>query len=268
MENPSTKKILIGVIILIVAAGAVFGFRHFKQVKKNNLPAPVISAEKVRGPESAPIQILDFSDFQCPACRIAAPILEMFMEKYPGKIHLVFKHFPLRSHPWSPVAHQAAECASSQGKFWEFYRKVYENQPVWATLPDPMVSFITYAQEVGVNMDSFAGCMTNSAIAEKIAAEKKEGEALEVGSTPCFFINGKMFAGPSELKIGGEQHIRKILGLPPEPEAQSLLASEPSPQPAAQSLSTSAPEAQPVQSPLASASTTQPAEQPSAPTQA
>ncbi len=218
-KQNSVKSLIVGLIILLVSVGTVLGFRYSKQAQKTKEAVESGSVGKVRGPDVAPIRILDFSDFQCPACRAAAPILESLMAKYPGKIQLVFKHFPLRMHVWSPVAHQSAECAADQGKFWEFYKKLYENQPVWAVLPDPMVSFATYAGEVGLNMDAFTQCMTNPAVAEHIAAEKKQGEGLEVKSTPTFFINGKMFAGPMDLQIGGEEFIRKVLGLPPEPKA-------------------------------------------------
>jgi len=223
MKNQNLiKSFLIGVIILFVGVGSVLGFRYAKQAKKDqDLATPLTKqAGKVKGPDSAPIRILYFSDFQCPACRTAVTILESLAEKYPGKIQLVFKHFPLRMHVWSPAAHQSAECAAEQGKFWDYYKKIYENQPTWAALPDPMVSFATYATEVGLNMSDFTQCMTSSVVAEHIASEKKEGEVLEVKSTPTFFINGKMFAGPMDLQIGGEEFIRKTLSLPPEPKKE------------------------------------------------
>ena len=232
MEKQSTfKKILIGIVILSVGVGTVLGVRYSKQIKKNkNLTgsnSQVVSTEKILGPDSAPIKILDFSDFQCPACGTAVPIVDSLMEKYPGKIQLVFKHFPLRMHVWAPVAHQSAECAAQQGKFWEYYKLIYRNQMVWSALSDPMVSYATYANEVGMNMDAFSQCMVDAKITERITAEKQEGEALEVKSTPTFFINGKMFAGPQELQMGGEELIRKTLGLPPvikdAPQPQSTL---------------------------------------------
>lgn len=228
-RQASVKNVLIGIIVLLVCVGSVLGFRYTKEAQKNKSAVLAVSKGKVMGPDSAPIRVLDFSDFECPACRVAAAALEALMQKYPGKIQLVFKHFPLRMHVWSPVAHQAAECASDQGKFWEFYKKVYENQPTWVTTPDPMVSFATYAAEVGMNMDVFSQCMVDPAVAERIAAEKKEGEVLEVKSTPTFFVNGKMFAGGAELMMGGEELIRKTLGLPPEPKP--LLAAAPAAQP-------------------------------------
>ena len=222
MQNQSlNKKFLVGGLILLVGVGSVIGFRYFKKVMREKNPAQTASTAnlmhaKTLGPDTAPIKILDFSDFQCPACGTAVPILEKIMEKYPGKIQLTFKHFPLRMHVWAAVAHQSAECSARQGKFWDFYKLMYKNQSVWSILSDPMVTFAMYATEIGLNMDEFSKCMVDTTVAESIAAEKKEGETLEISSTPTFFVNGKMFAGPMELQNAGQELIRKTLGLSSE----------------------------------------------------
>ena len=147
MQNQNLiKNFFIGVIILFVGVGSVLGFRYAKQTKKDQaIATPLVKqVGKVKGPDSAPIRILDFSDFQCPACRAAAPILEGLAEKYPGKIQLVFKHFPLRMHAWSPVAHQSAECAAEQGKFWDYYKKIYENHSTYMGVLHLSVSKSSY----------------------------------------------------------------------------------------------------------------------------
>jgi len=215
-KSKSLKTTLIGALLILVAVAAVIGFRYAKQNQKGEALAHLVSAGKVKGSDSAAVRIVGFSDFQCPACAHAGVMIEALMAKYPGKIQYVFKHFPLRMHAWAPVAHQAAECASVQGLFWEYYKKLYDHQAVWSALPDPMVTFAEYAKQVGVNMESFSGCMVSSEVAAGIMAEKKEGEVLEVRSTPTFFINGKMFAGPTELQNAGEVWIRSLLGLPIE----------------------------------------------------
>ncbi len=216
-KNTSLKTTGIGAAIILIAIFAVVGFRYTKQNQKAHAQPQVSQVVKAKGPDSAAVRIVGFSDFQCPACAHAGPIIDALMAKYPGKIQYVFKHFPLRMHAWAPVAHQAAECAFVQGRFWDYYKKLYGEQAVWSALPDPMVSFAEYAQKLGLDMNSFAGCMTSSDIAAGIMAEKKEGEELFVRSTPTFFVNGKMFAGPMELQIAGEAWIRSLLGLPPEP---------------------------------------------------
>lgn len=215
-KSKPLKTTLIGAVLILIAVAAVVGFRYAKQNQKGEASAQLASFGKVKGPDSAVVRIVGFSDFQCPACAHAGGMIDALMEKYPGKIQYVFKHFPLRMHVWAPVAHQAAECVSAQGLFWDYYKKLYDNQAVWSALPDPMVTFAEYAKQVGVNMESFSGCMVSSEVAAGIMAEKKEGEVLQVRSTPTFFINGKMFAGQMELQMAGEAWVRSLLGLPVE----------------------------------------------------
>ncbi len=226
-QNKSLKTTIIGVVLVLAAVFAVAGFRYAKQSQKTQAVAQTSFTAKAKGPDSAQVRIVGFSDFQCPACAHASPVIDALLEKYPGKVQYVFKHFPLRMHAWAPVAHQAAECASVQGKFWDYYKKLYGNQEAWSVLPDPMVSFAEYAKQLGLDMQSFAGCMADPKVAEHIMAEKKEGEVLEVRSTPTFFINGKMFAGQIELQNAGEPWIRSLLSLPAEsakPESSPSVA--------------------------------------------
>lgn len=209
----SYKTIFVGAMILAVVIAAVFGFRYAKEAQRSTHQSETGFSAKVKGPDSAPVRIVSFSDFQCPACAHGVGIIEGLLEKYPGKIQYVYKHFPLRMHVWSPVAHQAAECAVAQGKFWDFYKKLFKEQATWSAAADPMVLFAEYAQTLGLDMNEFSGCMTDSDVAARIMADKKEGELLEVRSTPTFFVNGKMFAGPGELQMAGEDYIRQVLGL-------------------------------------------------------
>ncbi|HRK62509.1 MAG TPA: thioredoxin domain-containing protein [Candidatus Omnitrophota bacterium] len=222
-KSKSLKTTLIGAVLVLIAVAAVVGFRYAKQNQKGEASAQLASAGKAKGPDSAPVRIVGFSDFQCPACAHAGPIVDALMAKYPGKIQYVYKHFPLRMHVWAPVAHQAAECASVQGLFWDYYKKLYDNQAAWSALPDPMVTLVEYAKQVGANMESFSACMVSSEVAAGIMAEKKEGEDLQVRSTPTFFINGKMFAGQVELQMAGEVWIRSLLGLPAETSKSDAL---------------------------------------------
>src|SRR5437868_3731985 len=84
------------------------------------------------GPAGAKVTIVEFSDFECPACRMAEPPVRRIMALYDGKVRLVFKHFPLeRMHPWARRGAVAAECAGRQGRFWEFHHELYDHQDEW-----------------------------------------------------------------------------------------------------------------------------------------
>lgn len=173
---------------------------------------------KTKGPASAKIQIVDFSDFQCPACKRALPILEGFTHTYPGQIQIVFKHYPLSGHKWSKLAHQSAECAAQAGRFWLYHDLIYKKQDLWTNSKNPTPAFIQYAKQSGINVDNFAGCLVDPKITNLVYDEKAEGDKQRVRSTPTFFINGKRFVGAKDLKFKGEAFIREELGLEPLPQ--------------------------------------------------
>lgn len=207
------KYVVAGIILLGLLAGGVHLLR--KSRTPGIINASVESSVKSKGGEaSASIQIVEYSDFQCPACKFAQPVLDKLLQDYPGKINITFRHFPLPGHPWAALAHQAAECAHVQGKFWPYHDKVYGAQEAWSKEPNPTESFIRFAGETGLNLDSFGTCLSDPAVKGRILDEKGQGQLLQVTSTPTFFINGERLVGPAELKIKGENMVRKILGLP------------------------------------------------------
>ncbi len=170
------------------------------------------SQTKGKGPVDAPIQIHEYSDFQCPACMKVIPVLNDLMTNYPNQIYLLFHHFPLESHNLSLIAHQAAECAANQNQFWPYHDELYAQQPKWALLPDPTEEFLRYAQKAGLDLDIFAKCLADPSVKRRVLAEKAESERLRISSTPTFFINGERVLGAVELKIKGDVIIKEKLG--------------------------------------------------------
>ncbi|MBN1687493.1 MAG: DsbA family protein [Candidatus Omnitrophica bacterium] len=170
---------------------------------------------KSQGPEDAPVQIIEYSDYQCPACRFSQGVLHGFMKQYPGAIRLIYHHFPLQGHPWSSFVHQAAECANEQGLFWVFHDYVFSHQSEWSTPLSPTQKILSYARDLGLNLDQFAACLTNEGTKRRIQKEKATGDDLKVNATPTFFVNGQRVVGGFLLKKEGEKIIRETLGLPP-----------------------------------------------------
>ena len=203
-----------GVLIIACVSGGIF---WFKARQATHTAAVSGTDMKVQGPADAPIKIIEYSDFQCPACQRAGTTLAQFFAAYPGKIQLFFRHFPLSSHTWSPLAHQAAECASEAGHFWEYHDRLYSEQAIWSNLSNPTETFLKFAGDLNLDLDRFAACLTDQKIARRILEEKQQGESLQIKSTPTFFINGERVVGPIELQIRGENLIRQTLGLPLEP---------------------------------------------------
>lgn len=210
------KFVFTGVILMSVLISGVL------LAKKNPVPEAV-SAEslgpKVRGSAKAPVEIIEYSDFQCPACQRAQKTLHDIEARYPGQIRLVYRHFPLSGHQWSALAHQSAECAAGQNRFWEYQDRLFKDQLLWSTPANPTDAFIRYAQEMGLDLDAFGACLADENVKKQIQDEKQSGLASKVNSTPTFFINGERVVGHVELGIKGDAQIRKILNLDPAPEA-------------------------------------------------
>ncbi len=220
------QQLLAGVVLVLLLAGAVLGVRYYRNQseKQTQKSMPAGEALKEKGPANAKVTLVEYSDFQCPACGAGAPILKEIFEKYPGQIHVIYRHFPLQAHLWSSLAHQSAECAHAQGKFWEFHDLVFQNQRIWSGPANPADKFLEYAKSLNLDLDRFSACLSDPKTAEKVQADKKHGEAMQVQSTPTFFLNGDRLVGPAELKFKGENMIRSVLGLPsiPVPAAPAV----------------------------------------------
>lgn len=146
-----------------------------------------------RGPANAKLTIVEFSDFQCPYCRIAAQHVYTILAKYPHDIRLVFKQYPLESHSMAAVAAEAALAAHAQGKFWELHDKMFANPK--AINPNTLKA---WAGEVGIDVGRFTADMTSGKYRKQVDKEADEGTAAGVTGTPSFFFNGKLYRGSME----------------------------------------------------------------------
>jgi protein-disulfide isomerase len=143
-----------------------------------------------KGPESAKVTLVEFSDFQCPFCSRVTPTLAQIEKEYGDDVRIVFKHLPLGMHPKAPAAHAAAEAAHRQGKFWEMHDRIFANQA--AMSPD---KYVEWAGELGLDVERFKRDMADPAVKRKVDADAAEATALGVTGTPGFFINGRFLRG-------------------------------------------------------------------------
>jgi len=150
----------------------------------------------VRGSPMAQVTIVEFSDFECPYCGRAHPILQQVLDEFEGRVRLVFKHYPLSSaHPHALPAARAAIAAGNQGKFWEMHDLLFEHQ---RQLEDEDIE--GYARQLDLDMDRFRADLVAAATQRRIEQDKAEGQRVGVEGTPTFFVNGRAFHGaPSAL---------------------------------------------------------------------
>jgi protein-disulfide isomerase len=143
-----------------------------------------------KGPANAPVTIVEFSDFQCPFCSRVKPTVQQVMEAYPGKVRVVFRHFPLDNHDLAPKAAEASLCAHDQGKFWEYHDVLFQNQNNLG--PEALRQ---HAQTVGLQAEPFEQCLSSGKHAQKVKKDMEDGRRAGVSGTPAFFINGRMISG-------------------------------------------------------------------------
>jgi len=150
----------------------------------------------VRGATDAPVTIVEFSDFECPFCKQTHPTLKQLLERYPGKVRLAYRDFPLDSiHPQARRAAEAARCASDQGKFWEYHDVLFTQSPQ-LTLED----LRRYAGQVGLDITKFDGCLAAGVHKTTVQRDLDEGNRLGITGTPAFFINGRTLTGAQPLE--------------------------------------------------------------------
>jgi len=165
-------------------------------------PPPVIRVQvstegaPVRGAADAPVTIVEFSDFECPFCKQTQPTLKQLLERYPGKVRLAYRDFPLDSiHPQARRAAEAARCAQDQGKFWEYHDVLFTQSPQLA-----LEDLRRHAGQVGLDVTKFDGCLAAGVHKATVQRDLDEGNRLGITGTPAFFINGRTLSGAQPLE--------------------------------------------------------------------
>lgn len=142
------------------------------------------------GPEDAIATIVEFGDYQCPACRSIEPMVRRFRQQYPDEVALIYRHWPLPQHPLAYPAARAAECAARQGLFAEYHQALYDSS-YW--IADPNGAFIQLAEHVGVvDMKAFRECVSDPTPVASIEEDIDAAKQLGAAGTPTFLINGVM----------------------------------------------------------------------------
>jgi protein-disulfide isomerase len=171
-----------------------------RQPTVNGVPlgsvAPVSSIDHIRGPENAKVTIIEYSDFQCPACETYYWMMERLFKEATTSVRLIYRHFPLPQHANAVPASMATEAAGAQGKFWEMYDLVFANHADWTESADPTNVFIGYADKIGLNKAKFVADLNNPALKDHVGADLKSGQTAGINQTPTFYINGKVIETP------------------------------------------------------------------------
>ena len=202
------NSIIIYGIIFVFVGLAVSGIIYLvaKKSSANNpisLPASLILLEDdwLKGNKEAELTLIEYSDFQCPACAYFHPIVEKLAEDYEDykeDLKIVYRHFPLPQHKNAILAGQAAEAAGKQGKFWEMAGMIFESQNRWSESEQDEAKniFRELARTLNLNIEQWEKDIENEDIKKSIDEDYKEGVKIGINATPTFFLNGKKLQNP------------------------------------------------------------------------
>ncbi|MBF0618594.1 MAG: thioredoxin domain-containing protein [Candidatus Omnitrophica bacterium] len=194
------SKILLTALILAVAAVVM-------AVAKGHVAPPTKKVthdlNHLKGDPKSKVEIIEYTDFQCPACAKASGVVDEELKKYGNKVHFEMKYFPLPMHKNARRAAAFAECASEQGKFWPMHDVLFKTQTSWGTLGSPDEYLTGLAASLGMDGKRLEFCLKNPLTEGHILRNMEEGKDIGISATPSFVVNGKM-------AVGGE-NFRKLL---------------------------------------------------------
>lgn len=192
------NKRVIGIIVAAIVV--IGGFLWLTKPKPTNLSTTAKPSTHIDGTGSKKVTLVEYGDYQCPACGAYYPIVKAMFVTHKDQIYLQFRNFPLESlHQNARAGARAAEAANIQGKFWEMHDALYEGQQTWGTSSDPFSYFSGYAKQVGVaDMTKFAADYKSSAVNDIINADLKEGGKFQITGTPTFILDGKKIENPRD----------------------------------------------------------------------
>lgn len=200
-------------LLLGAAAAAGLGAIAFAALRKPavSIPAnPTISVSDtsgfrgyILGSDSAPIEVTEYADYECPACQQFAmvqfpTIAERLIRT--GKVRWRYRDLPLDIHPNALPAAHAAACADEQGKYWEMNERIYSWEPRWPEQGSRAgTTFRNYGKAIGLDLARYDECMASARYAGRLLASRREAQAVGVGSTPTFLINGRLYPGNAKV---------------------------------------------------------------------
>lgn len=202
--SPTTRRatiwsaFIIGLVLLLWGLAKLGASGPSTTVKENQkLTVPTSVEDWFKGDPKAPVSIVEYSDFQCPACKVYYPIIRKLNEDLGDKLLIVYRHFPLRQvHKNAAAAAEAAEAAGLQGKFWEMHNALFDTQDNWAKDENPAIYFEDLASSLKLDTKKFKDDMKSAAVKNKINRDYSSGANSGVDGTPTFFLNDKLIPSP------------------------------------------------------------------------
>lgn len=185
------------ILVVLASIAVIFSIRFLNSSKTS---FDKVIAARTKGNPNARVQIIEYLDYQCPACAKGATVLREYMKRFPYDIYLQVKYYPISAiHEHALKSATYAECAARQDKFWPFQDWLVNKQAQWSKVMNPDDLFREIAKQANVDMQKLDACLNDEKVQQTILKEKSQGKAAGVNSTPTYFINEKMIVGPKPL---------------------------------------------------------------------
>ena len=202
MKN-NTPWILLAIILILTVGAIILVFTYggsTSPVAKETIAPDITSADWTQGKKDATVSVIEYGDFQCPACGAYFPLVKQLIADYGDRVLFVFRNFPLYgAHQNAEISAKAAEAAGMQGKFWEMLDKLYTNQADWSLVSTNSVVekyFAKYAGEIGIDIGKFNQDINSDQVKNKIKTDVDGANSAQVDHTPTFFVNLKQIPNP------------------------------------------------------------------------
>lgn len=201
--------ILAAIIIIFVG---IFLISQNSGDKSDGAKSSAQPTNHIKGQGQSGVRLVEYGDFQCPVCATYLQPLDQIQKQFDKEIYFQFRHLPLSQiHPNAFGAARASEAAGEQGKFWEMYDKLYQNQAVWSNSSNAKSYFETYAKEIGLDLAKFNRDYASSKANDAINADMAEfDKTRQSKSTPTFFLGGKYLDNSQLVDQTGNVSIEKI----------------------------------------------------------
>jgi protein-disulfide isomerase len=184
MKNP---WVVVGALAVLLFGGAIW----YSSIATEKSNEGVVEVEHIKGNPDATVTLVEYSDFQCPACAAFQPVVKEILATYGDRLRFEYKHYPLPIHPFAQQAAVAAEAASQQGKFFEYHDALFEKQEEWSKSTTPVAFFAKYAEELGLDVEKFKQHQKATLLRDAVRADLSDAKKLELTGTPSFYLNGE-----------------------------------------------------------------------------
>ncbi len=201
MKRFALPLIILGVTIILIVLIAL-GSSGAVDYSGGKATAQPMSQEWARGNTGSSVVIVEYSDFQCPACKAYAPLLRQVESLYGEKVAFAYRQFPLyQIHPNADITARASEAAGAQGKFWEMHDILFDKQSQWANQPSAEAFIISYATALNLDIAKFKTDLNSVEVKQAVADDYARGVAAGVNGTPSLFLNGvKITENPRSIE--------------------------------------------------------------------